>query len=336
MRLALAEAEKGIGLTSPNPAVGAVLVVRGKIVARGHHRAAGCPHAEIECLRNFNRPLDQATLYVTLEPCSTQGRTPPCTDALAKSGLGAVVIGAVDPNPEHAGRGIHILREAGIAVRSGILANECKALNAAFNKWITTKRPFVIAKCGMTLDGRLTRPPEEDRWITGAAARKHANRRRAQVDAILVGAETVRADNPRLTSRGVRVARQPWRVILTRSGMLPRDAHVFSDRFSARTLVFQDQPLSAVLDDLGAREITSVLIEGGGEILGQALDQRLIDRAEIYLGGIVTGGPVIAFPGRGASATASSLRMENVRYERMGNDIFIVGEAADDTAPTNN
>ncbi len=225
MRRALAEAAKGLGLTSPNPAVGAVIVAGDKVVARGHHRAAGAPHAEIECLQKLRgRPPKNAALYVTLEPCSSHGRTPPCTDALVKSGIKTVVIGAVDPNPKHAGRGLKILQTAGIDVRLGVLAEECGALNAAFNKWITTGRPFVIAKCGMSLDGRLTRPPHESRWLTSSAARAHANRRRAQVDAILIGAETLRADNPRLTVRTVGGARQPWRVVISRSGRLPRDA----------------------------------------------------------------------------------------------------------------
>lgn len=328
MRAALKEAAKGLGLTSPNPAVGAVLVVDGKIVARGHHRAAGQPHAEIECLSKYRRPLRKnSLLYVTLEPCSTQGRTPPCTDTLVRSGLGAVVIGAIDPNPGHAGRGIELLQAAGIKVRSGILADECRSLNQAFNKWITTKRPFVIAKCGMTLDGRLKRRPGEGRWITNAAARKHANRRRALVDAILIGAETLRADNPRLTVREIPGARQPWRVVVSRSGRFSRKAHLFTDRFADRTLLFGDQPLAAILDELGRRTITSVLLEGGGEILAQATDARLIDRVEIYLGGLFTGGPVLAFPGSGASSTQSAIRLTDLNYEKVGNDIFISGEA---------
>ena len=336
MRTALREAAKGLGLTSPNPAVGAVLVVAGKVVSRGHHRGAGLPHAEVECLGNFRGSLKRAILYVTLEPCSTRGRTPPCTEALIAAGVRAVVIGAIDPNPEHAGRAMEILRAAGIEVQAGILADECRALNQAFNKWITTRRPFVIAKCGMTLDGRLTRPAKEPRWITSVASRKQANNRRALVDAILVGAETVRRDNPRLTVRDVRGARAPWRVILTRSGKLPRDAHVFTDAERERTLVFKKQPLASVLEDLGQREITSVLLEGGGEILSQALDARLIDRVEIYLGGMITGGPVVAFAGEGAALAHLGLRLKNVRYEKIGNDILVSGDATySDDLPNN-
>ena len=326
MHAALAEAEKGVGGTSPNPAVGAVLVIDNQIVAKGHHREAGRPHAEIECLRDFGTPVPpRSTLYITLEPCSTFGRTGACTDAIISARIRNVVIGAADINPRHCGRGIVQLRKAGVTVREGVLAEECTRLNEAFNKWIVTGRPFVIAKCGMSLDGRLTRTFGEPRWITGGAARHHAHALRARVDAVLVGAETVRVDNPRLTVRGVHGARQPWRVVLTRSGRLRRRAHLFSDRFAARTLVYQQKPLASVLKDLGKRSITSVLIEGGGEVLGEALDNRLIDKVQIYLGPILTGGPVIAFPGRGTNKTADALQLRDVRYQTIGQTVCITG-----------
>jgi diaminohydroxyphosphoribosylaminopyrimidine deaminase / 5-amino-6-(5-phosphoribosylamino)uracil reductase len=326
MRAALNEAKKALGRTSPNPAVGAVLVIDNRIVAKGHHREAGRPHAEIECLRDFGAPVPaRATLYVTLEPCSTAGRTAPCTDAIIKAGLRNVVIGATDVNPRHLGRGIVQLRTAGMTIREGVLASECIRLNEAFNKWIVTGRPFVIAKCGMSLDGRLTRRPGESRWITEAAARRDARQLRTRVDAVLVGAETVRADNPRLTVRGLRGARQPWRVVLTRSGRLPRRGHLLSDKFAARTLVYRRKHLASVLKDLGKRGIMSVLIEGGGEVLGQALDARLIDKVQLYLGPILTGGPVIAFPGRGAENTANAVCIRCVSYRQIGQSICIMG-----------
>jgi diaminohydroxyphosphoribosylaminopyrimidine deaminase / 5-amino-6-(5-phosphoribosylamino)uracil reductase len=326
MRAALAEAKRALGRTSPNPAVGAVLVIDNHIVSRGHHREAGRAHAEIECLRNFGAPIPaRATLYVTLEPCSTAGRTAPCTNAIIKAGLEELVVGATDLNPRHSGRGIAELRSAGVRVRDGILAEECTRLNEAFNKWIVTGQPFVIAKCGMSLDGRLTRPLGESRWITGRDARRDAHQLRARVDAVLVGAETVRADNPRLTIRGVRRVRQPWRVVLTRSGQLPRDAHVLSDKFAVRTLIFKRKSLSWVLKDLGKRGITSVLIEGGGEVLGEALDKRLIDKVQIYLGPMLTGGPVLAFPGEGAEQTADALRLREIEYKQIGQTISISG-----------
>jgi diaminohydroxyphosphoribosylaminopyrimidine deaminase/5-amino-6-(5-phosphoribosylamino)uracil reductase len=177
----------------------------------------------------------------------------------------------------------------------------------------------------MSLDGRLTRPVGESHWITGASARRHAHQLRAEVDAILVGAETVRADNPRLTVGGVRHARQPWRVVLTRSGKLPRHVHLFSDQFSPRTLVYRRKSLAAVLKTLGKRDITSVLIEGGGDVLGQALDARLIDKVQLYLGPILTGGPVIAFPGKGMESAANALRLRRVSYRQIGQSVCIMG-----------
>jgi diaminohydroxyphosphoribosylaminopyrimidine deaminase/5-amino-6-(5-phosphoribosylamino)uracil reductase len=210
-------------------------------------------------------------------------------------------------------------------VRDGILAEECTRLNEAFNKWIVTGEPFVIAKCGMSLDGRLTRPPGESRWITGSDARRDAHQLRARMDAVLVGAETVRADNPRLTVRSVRRARQPWRIVLTRSGQLPRHAHVLSDKFADRTLIYERKSLPSALKDLGKRGITSVLIEGGGEILGEALDKRLIDKVQIYLGPTLTGGPVIAFAGAGVARTADALRLRDIEYEQIGQTISFSG-----------
>jgi diaminohydroxyphosphoribosylaminopyrimidine deaminase / 5-amino-6-(5-phosphoribosylamino)uracil reductase len=326
MRAALNEAKKGLGQTSPNPAVGAVLVVRNQIVAKGHHRGAGRDHAEIECLRNFAAPVPaRATLYVTLEPCSTEGRTARCTDAILQARVRNVVVGAIDVNPHHYGKGLAQLRNAGVNVKEGVFAEECAQINEAFNKWIVTKRPFVIAKCGMSLDGRLTRPAGEAPWITGESVRRDAHHLRAKVDAILVGAETVRADNPRLTVRGVRGRQQPWRVVLTRSGKLSQRARLFSDRFSSRTLVYQGESLAAVLKKLGDRDVTSVLIEGGGHVLGQALDARLIDKVQLYLGPILTGGPVTAFPGRGVENAANGLRLRRVSYQQIGQTVCITG-----------
>jgi diaminohydroxyphosphoribosylaminopyrimidine deaminase/5-amino-6-(5-phosphoribosylamino)uracil reductase len=329
MRVALDEARKGLGRTGPNPVVGAVLVSGGRIVARGHHARAGGPHAEIACLRKLGQRVPRdATFYVTLEPCSTTGKTPPCVKALIDAGVRTIVIGAIDVNPRHRGRGISELRNAGVTVHTGVLASESLRLNEGFNKWIISREPFVIAKCAMSLDGRLTRPPGESRWLTSPRARAHARRLRGQVDAVLVGAETIRHDNPQLTVRSGPAGRRPWRVILTRSGRLPRNARVFRDAHRERTLVYRNQTLRAVLRNLGMREVTSVLIEGGGEVLSQALDQRLIDKIQIYLAPIFTGGNVLAFAGTGANSTVDSLRVMRERYERIAEDICVTGYPA--------
>ena len=185
--------------------------------------------------------------------------------------------------------------------------------------------PLVIAKAGMSLDGRLTRPPGEGQWLTNPAARADAQKLRAQVDAILIGAQTLRADNPRLTVRGIPGARQPWRVIVTRSGDLPQDAHVFTDAHRDRTLVFRGKSLRAVLRELGRRQITSVLIEGGMRVLGEAFDRRLVQRVQFYVAPLLCGGPVVAVGGRGAGATAESANIRNPRYDQIGDNLRLTG-----------
>ena len=324
MRLALREARRGLGRTSPNPAVGAVIVsAGGKLLAKGWHRAAGLPHAEIEAIRALARPglARGATIYVTLEPCSTHGRTPPCVDAIIAAGFARVVVGAVDPNPKHAGRGLKRLRKAGIEVVSGVLGEEAAGLNRAFNQWIVTGMPLVIAKCALSVDGRITRRPGEGQWLTGERSRADAHRVRAHVDAILIGAGTLRADNPRLTVRGVRGARQPWRVVVTRSGKLPPKAHLFTDEHREKTLVYKDRPLAEVLWDLGARGVTSVLIEGGAQVLGEAFEQRLVDCVRFYIAPLLLGGPKLAVAGGDSAAT-----IDNQKHRRIGNDILLTGD----------
>lgn len=325
MRLAIREAKRGFGRTSPNPMVGAIIVKNGRILAKGWHRMAGKPHAEIEAIRALKNPRDAkgATIYITLEPCCTHGRTPPCTEAIIASGFARVVFGATDPNPAHAGRALAILQKAGIATTHGILAAECAALNEAFNHWVTTGYPLVIAKAGLSLDGRLTRPPGEGQWLTSEASRRDAMRLRASVDAILIGAETLRADNPRLTLRGTR-GKQPLRVVLTRSGKLPKAAHLFTDEHRDRTIVFRSKTLRTVLRDLAKRGCTSVLIEGGGKLLGDAFDARLVNRAVFYLAPLLCGGPTV-IAGKGAAASSTAPRIIHPQFRRVGPDVVIQG-----------
>jgi diaminohydroxyphosphoribosylaminopyrimidine deaminase/5-amino-6-(5-phosphoribosylamino)uracil reductase len=327
MRLALREARRGVGRTSPNPAVGALIVSKGGILlARGWHRAAGGPHAEIDALGRLERASAArgATLYVTLEPCSTHGRTPPCVDAIIAAGLARVVTGAIDPNPAHTGRGLERLRKAGIEVIGGVLEPEATALNRPFNKWITTGMPWVIAKCALSLDGRITRLADEGPWLTSENARADAHKLRAQVDAILIGAGTLRADNPRLTVRGVAGAtRQPWRVVLTRSGDLPPGSHLFTDAHQDRTLVFKKRGLASVLRDLGKRGATTVLIEGGAEMLDDAFRRQLVDHVRFYIAPLLVGGPGLLVPGGGFKNTAEIV---NPRYRRIGDDLVLGGD----------
>lgn len=334
MRRTLREARRGLGRTSPNPAVGAVIVSpTGQILARGWHRAAGRPHAEVEALRALADPAlaRGATLYVTLEPCSTHGRTPPCTDAIRRAGIARVVVGATDPNPQHAGRGLDVLRAAGVVVHAGVLADECAALNRPFNRWIVTRRPWVIAKAALSLDGHLAPPAGEGQWLTGPAARAHAHRElRARVDAILVGAGTVRADDPALTVRGVRGAvRQPSRVVLTRSGNLPAGARLFTDEHRERTLVLRDLSPSAVLENLGQRQVTSLLIEGGAETLAAFFDAGLVDEIRFYLAPILTG------DGPPALRLTKPVELSRPSYRQLGPDVHVTAFVTPRTSDPN-
>lgn len=336
MEQALAQARQGIGLTSPNPPVGAVLVKDGALLGAGHHRRAGGPHAEIEALAqaraNAPEALRGATLYVTLEPCSTHGRTPPCTQAIVEAGLARVVYAASDPNPAHQGRARELLRAQGIDVQAGVLEHAGNDLIRPFRKWITTGLPYVIAKAGQTLDGRLTRPPGEPQWITSEAARAHGRLLRTRVDAILVGAETVRRDNPRLTLReGSHEGKpQPWRVILSRSGHLPPKAQVFTDAFKDRTLVLPQLDFVEVARELARRQITSVLIEGGGQVLGQAFAARLVDEAHWYLAPRFCGGGRPALDG---PLLVPSVELDEVRVTPIGDNVLVSGYPVYPEAP---
>ncbi|HSJ01578.1 MAG TPA: bifunctional diaminohydroxyphosphoribosylaminopyrimidine deaminase/5-amino-6-(5-phosphoribosylamino)uracil reductase RibD [Verrucomicrobium sp.] len=332
MRLALAEARHGIGLTSPNPAVGAVLVKEGHLLGAGWHRKAGQPHAEVEALMNAqSQGIDVlgATAYVTLEPCSTHGRTGPCTAALIQAGVSRVVYGATDPNRHHAGAADTILTQAGLTVTSGVLKQECEEILRPFAKWITTGLPYVIAKAGQTLDGRLTRPPGEPQWITSEASRAHAMGLRVRSDAILIGGETLRMDNPRLTLRGEDVPLdkvQPWRVVVTRSGNLPTHGHLFDDEHRDRTLVLTgDLSFPDILKELASRQITTVLLESGGNLLGQAFAAKAIDEVCWYIAPRICGGGTLAVGGVDFVPGQASVELDHVRHELIGDNVCVQG-----------
>lgn len=320
MRLALIEAQQGAGLTSPNPCVGAVVVKDGRRLGGGWHRKAGGPHAEVEALRGVD--ARGATVYVTLEPCSTHGRTPPCVEAIIAAGVTRVVWGAEDPNPQHAGRAREILTTAGVDVVSGVLAEECGEIIAPFAKLITTGLPWVTAKAGMSLDGKITRPAGEGQWITSDEARADAMKLRARCDAIIVGAETVRRDDPALTLRGPDISpekEQPWRVVLTRSGDLPAGARIFTDAYRDRTLAMRNRTLRDVLKDLAARGVMNVLIEGGGCVLAAAFSERLVDEVVFYTAPLIAGNgrPVVD----AAAFSGGSAALRFISAERIGPDV---------------
>lgn len=355
MKRALSLARRAYGRTSPNPMVGAVLVRDGVLLGEGLHRRAGQPHAEVEALRNAvargNDPSG-ATLYVTLEPCSTHGRTPPCTGAILDAGVQRVVIGAVDPNPAHAGRGLRLLRRRGIAVTRGVLEAECTRLNEAFNHWIVTRRPFVIMKAAMTLDGKIATVSGESRWITGEASRRHAMRLRLGADAILAGVNTVLADDPALTRRARGAGpKQLRRIVLDSRARTPLDSRVVNDAFAANTTIVVTRQadarrvdelrarvnvwvtpkrggrvdLNGLLDRLGAEEVTSLLVEGGGEVNGAFVDQGLVNRVAFFYAPIVLGGRDArkGVAGDGARSLAECMRLKDVEQRRLGGDLFV-------------
>ncbi|MEM1295977.1 MAG: bifunctional diaminohydroxyphosphoribosylaminopyrimidine deaminase/5-amino-6-(5-phosphoribosylamino)uracil reductase RibD [Verrucomicrobiota bacterium] len=302
MRLAIDEARKGLGATSPNPPVGAVIVKGGCFLAKGHHQKAGMPHAEIEAIQTAD-PADLigATLYVTLEPCSTRGKTGACTTLIKKTGIRRVVIGCLDPNPKHSGKALKILNRAEIETTTGVLEKDCRNLIRFFAKHVTTRRPYVIAKTGMTLDGRIAPPPGGSQWITGEKARRDVQRLRSRVDAILVGGETVRRDDPALTLRGEFAPTnrpQPWRVVVTRSGRIPKRSKLLSDEFSDRTKVFHVEHLGPVLDELGEMDVTCVLLECGGRLMAQAFEEQLVDEITFYIAPLIGGGSRRAVEGK--------------------------------------
>lgn len=273
--------------TRPNPRVGAVLVKGGRIVGAGYHRRAGLAHAEIEAIQKAGVKAKGAKLFVTLEPCSTHGRTPPCTDRIVASGIREVIYGAGDVDRRNAGGAGRILSRKKIQVVKGILREECEKLNEDYRHWTTKKEPWVILKLAMTLDGYLVVPGR--RWVTGEPARAEVQKLRAGCDAILVGAETLRKDNPKLTVRTGRVGEHPLRVVVTRSGKLPKGANLFRDRYKDRTLVYRRKKWSEVLKDLHRRGVSRLLVEGGAEVAGGLIKAGKVNEVVIFLAPILVG-----------------------------------------------
>ena len=403
MRQAIGLARHGCGTTSPNPMVGAVLVKAGKIIGRGWHRRAGEPHAEIEALRDAQKRGHNpkgAALYVTLEPCCTQGRTPPCTETIKVAGIRRVIIGATDPNPKHSGRAFKILRRAGIEVTAfgkgrarhsvravpGLarqrraedcapyqsLADECVRLNEAFNHWIVHHRPFVTVKAAMTLDGKIATATGESKWITAEVARAHSMKLRQGADAILVGINTILADNPSLTMRvgapnsdSARAdleigAPRLRRIVLDSMARTPLAAKVVSDEFAALTTIvvskyapknrvaalakrvnvivapatkrrarsdapYQQIDLRWLMRKLGAENVTSLLVEGGGEVNASFLLGGLAQRVSFFYAPKILGGRDSrkAVAGEGARSLAEVIQLRDVEWKRLGPDLLL-------------
>ncbi|MES2440038.1 MAG: bifunctional diaminohydroxyphosphoribosylaminopyrimidine deaminase/5-amino-6-(5-phosphoribosylamino)uracil reductase RibD [Verrucomicrobiota bacterium] len=328
MEAALDEARRGIGRTAPNPPVGAVVVKDGVLLGKGWHRAAGQPHAEREALADAaGKDVRGATVYITLEPCSTYGRTPPCTQGLIDAGVKRVVYACVDRNPDHAGRADEILTAAGIEVVSGVCREESEKILRPFFKVRETGLPWVIWKTAMSLDGRITRPPGEGQWLTGELARADVQKLRATVDAILTSGETVRRDNPALTIRMPELLEgrpQPWRVVATdQPQTMPADAPLFSDEWSDRTLIRPRHDLEKTLRDLVRDQgVLTVMVEAGGVFSAALLEAGLIDEVVVYYAPMLCGGPSPALAGGGLK---DSLHLDEVDFQQFGNDVRLRG-----------
>jgi diaminohydroxyphosphoribosylaminopyrimidine deaminase/5-amino-6-(5-phosphoribosylamino)uracil reductase len=355
MKIALKEAKKGLGRTSPNPCVGAVVVKYGEIIAKGYHRKAGTPHAEIHALRSAGSEAKDATLYVTLEPCNHSGRTPPCTEAIKKSGIKKVVVGMIDPNPLVAGSGCDSLTEGGIEVKHGVLDEECKKINRPFIKHITTGKPWVILKAGCSIDGRIAVSSGQSGWITNDLSRQAVHRMRDRVDAILVGVGTALQDNPSLTTRLQRKqGKDPLRVVLDSYLRLTPEAKMLTQVSESETWVFCSDEcdkqkisllekagarvipvpckgngyldLSAVLEELGSADKNSLLVEGGSHVHGSFLRAGLVDQVNLFIAPLFLGSDAIpVVDAMGIDLVQNGKRFSSVKTRRFGDDVLIEG-----------
>lgn len=352
MNLALTEAEKGRGSTSPNPIVGACVVKNNKLVSTGHHKKFGAPHAEVEAIRKAGLRAKNSTLYVTLEPCSTFGKTPPCTDLIKASKIKRIVIAAMDPNPSHSGRAVQILKKAGVKVETGILNNLAVKQNQSFFKWVRKKVPFVTLKMAQSLDGKIALKTGESRWITGAKARNWVHQLRACSDAVLVGKNTVMIDDPRLTVRG-RFGRQPWRIILDTKAEIPPTLRIFDQkgpvlvvcakkflRKAIKKFQYVNVSLLGVerkknglnlhqlLKKLGEMGIASLLVEGGGEIAWSFLDEGLVDQVKWVVAPKLIGGRMskTSVEGEGVRLLKNSFLLRNLQMTPIGDDLLFESE----------
>jgi diaminohydroxyphosphoribosylaminopyrimidine deaminase/5-amino-6-(5-phosphoribosylamino)uracil reductase len=351
MARALELAEKGRGHVEPNPLVGAVVVQKDRHVGEGWHERFGQPHAEIIALARAGAGAHSATLYVTLEPCCHHGKTPPCTDAIIQSKIKRVVAAMKDPFPEVAGKGLSRLRKAGISVELGVMENQAKRINAPYLKFLKTGRPYVHVKWAMTLDGKIATRTGDSKWISGESARRYTHELRGRMDAIIVGIGTVLADNPRLTVRPSG-SRRPARIILDSQGRLPPRSQLAATARKTPVLVVTARETSAVasslrklgceilrlpgksgmvdvhqlLNELGLRQMTNVLVEGGGQVLGAFFDAKAVDEVHIFVAPKIVGGKqVTAVAGSGVTKIAAALKVTDWSIQQIGTDTLIHG-----------
>ncbi len=355
MNRALKLAKAGWGTTNPNPLVGAIIVKNEEIIAEGYHEVLGCAHAEVAAFNNAKQDVKGGTLYVNLEPCSHYGRTPPCTEAIIKAGIRKVVVAMEDPNPKVSGRGIGMLRKAGIDTIVGVLEQEARKLNEIFIKYIVRKRPFVIMKTAMTLDGKIASACGESKWISGESSRHHVHIVRDRTAAVMVGVDTVLQDNPSLTTRlEVKTGKDPIRIIIDSKGRIPVDSRVINAESSAGVILattsalqkekekqltdkgvhilMLDKPdghvdLDRLMDELYKLEIDSVLLEGGGELNAAALNSGIVDKIMFYIAPKIIGGRNAKTPieGEGLKFMKDAIRLYDLSIRRFDQDVLIEG-----------
>ena len=357
MQQALELARRGLGRTSPNPAVGAVVVSGGEVVGSGFHPAAGMPHAEIYALRDAGQRARGADLYVTLEPCSHMGKTPPCADAIIRAGVARVFVGCQDPNLKVHGAGLARLNAAGIATHCGVLEEECRRLIAPFAQWMRTGRPLVTLKAALTLDGWLATASGDSRWISNEMSRLRVHQLRNEVDAIMVGAGTVLKDDPLLTTRLPEGGHDALRVIVDRDLETPETARLFHSSSEAGTLILTSEraseeragrlraqgaevvrladvgdalDMTAVLMQLGRRGVQHVLVEGGSRLNASLWRAGLVNRLMLFIAPKILGGGdgVPLFAGVGVPRMAEALPLSRVRMTPVEDDVLIEGDVA--------
>lgn len=353
MRLALELAGRGTGWTSPNPMVGAVIVKNGRIIGKGWHKRYGEAHAERNALADCAEDPDGATMYVTLEPCCHYGKQPPCVDAIIASGIHRVVVGSADPNPLVSGKGIKILRAHGITVTENVMREECDAINEVFFHYIRTKRPFVVMKYAMTMDGKTAAFTGASKWITGEEARNHVQTQRHRYSGIMVGVGTILADNPLLTCR-IAGGKNPTRIICDTHLRTPLQAKVIKtagevptilatcctekeriesyENAGCRVIRLNEKDghtdLSELMEQLGEAQIDSILLEGGGTLNWAALESGIVKRVQAYIAPKIFGGKTAKTPveGAGVPAPDGAFRLKNSVLTRLGDDFLIESE----------
>jgi diaminohydroxyphosphoribosylaminopyrimidine deaminase/5-amino-6-(5-phosphoribosylamino)uracil reductase len=354
MRIALELAVRGNGWTSPNPMVGAVVVKDGDIVGRGWHKKAGGPHAEVYAIDDAGDLAAGATIYVTLEPCHHQGRTPPCTEKILSSGICRVVMAMKDPNPDVRGGGGEFLAENGISVTSGVCETEARRLNESFIKYVTTRQPFVTLKCAATLDGRIATRTGDAKWVTGEASRKFVHESRHASDAILVGVNTVKVDDPLLTTRrDDETSKNPIRIVLDTHLSIPENSKLLQIPSGSDTLIITGNSkssarrdailktgakiidaavkdgridLAALMPRLGAMGITSLLVEGGARVAAAALQAKVVDKIYFFYAPKILGGDGVPMcSGPGPDRMSDGIPVSDIRVRQFDDDVMIEG-----------